>query len=502
MRPKVHPFALAKNIDSIIAAAIGFFIIELFCRHSGIGVSPDSVTYISASRNFNAGRGLIGFDSMPLVDFPAFYSLFLSAITFITRLDALSFGPILNGLMYAAVIYLSGSIMNGFSLPSKLYKRILLSCFVLSPSLLEIYSMLWSETLFILFVILFFIAIKNYFETHTLPSLLLLSFIVALACVTRYAGVALVGTGGLLLVFDNFFPIRKRIWHLIIFNVISCSLLIINIIRNRMVTGFSTGVRQKGNTSLLQNIYYFGNVLTDWFPAMKNNMAAFILTVGFGIICILAFILLLRKRSSYYSYENAAAAFCIVYSGFMLLSATVSRYEQFTNRLLSPMFIPLLWSLSYWLMGFVKRLTVGRRIVVVSLGILLAACFQYNQLKADYETYDGVKDAGIPGYREDPFPQSDIVVYIQKNKSLFKPGYLIYSNAGDAVYFFTGLSSQLLPQDVFPRDIKNFYLERRQYLVWFNNVDNPDLISLDEILKNKKMKLVEQLNDGAVYESE
>src|SRR4029077_8369551 len=148
------------------------------------------------------------------------------------------------------------------------------------------------------------------------------------------------------------------------------------------------------------------------------------------------------------------------------------------------------------------RLTVGRRIAVVSLGILLAAGFQYNQLKADYETYDGVKDAGIPGYREDPFPQSDIVVYIQKNKSLFKPGYIIYSNAGDAVYFFTGLFSQLLPQDVFPKDIKNFYLERRQYVVWFNNVDNPDLISLDEILKNKKMKLIEQLNDGAVYEYE
>jgi hypothetical protein len=37
------PLILKKNIDSLIAAAAGFFIIFLFTRHSGIGVCPDGV---------------------------------------------------------------------------------------------------------------------------------------------------------------------------------------------------------------------------------------------------------------------------------------------------------------------------------------------------------------------------------------------------------------------------------------------------------------------------
>ena len=37
------------------------------------------------------------------------------------------------------------------------------------------------------------------------------------------------------------------------------------------------------------------------------------------------------------------------------------------------------------------------------------------------------------------------------------------------------------------------------YLVWFNDGDNPDLLSLDFIIRIKKMKLVKQFNDGAIY---
>ncbi len=45
----------------------------------------------------------------------------------------------------------------------------------------------------------------------------------------------------------------------------------------------------------------------------------------------------------------------LVYCIFMLISVQLTRYEQFTNRLLSPMFIPLLWSLSWWIPGFLTQ---------------------------------------------------------------------------------------------------------------------------------------------------
>jgi len=183
----------------------------------------------------------------------------------------------------------------------------------------------------------------------------------------------------------------------------------------------------------------------------------------------------------------------------MLLSATISRYEQFTNRLLSPLFVPMLWSLSYWFPSFANKFRSIKRAGVVGFGLLVAAIFQNHQLAADYETWDGVKDAGIPGYSEDPFPQLDIVLYMQKNREIFKPKYTVYSNAGDAFYYFTGKPAQLLPQVVFPADVQKFYEENHVYVVWFNDVDNPDLVNLQTVLQNKKMTLVRQFDSGSIY---
>jgi hypothetical protein len=495
-------FAPSRNIDSIIAALIGFGIIQAFAWHSGIGVSPDSVTYISAARNFSAGHGLIQFDHQPLIVFPACYPLFLGTISFITRLDPLVFGAVLNGLLFAIVIYLSGSIMNQFSFTSKWYKRILLSCFALSPSLLEVYSMLWSETLFILLLFVFIILFKHYLKSYSIRSLLLASFIAALACITRYAGVTLIGTGALLLLLDRHLQTRKKINHLLILGTVSCSLLLINLIRNSIVSETLTGMRQKGTTTFVMNMHYFGSILSDWLPVPKNNMAvAFTLAYSFGIVCIGLFIIA-WKHFRINAYETIAAAFSVVYPLFMMLSATISRYEQFTNRLLSPLFIPLIWTISWWLPWQAGRLAARQRKWIIAMAVLITIGFQYNQLATDYETYDGVKDAGIPGYTEDPFPQSGIVQFIRKNTGLFKPGYTIYSNAGDAVYFFTGLYSDLLPQKVFPQEVERYYAEQRDYLVWFNDVDNPDLVALQDILKHKKMTLIRQFDEGAVYVSE
>src|SRR5262245_60705230 len=77
---------LKKNIDSLIAAAAGFFIIFLFTRHSGIGICPDGVVYTTAAENLRATGKYIDFTHGPVIDFPAFYSIFLSGLIWLTGL--------------------------------------------------------------------------------------------------------------------------------------------------------------------------------------------------------------------------------------------------------------------------------------------------------------------------------------------------------------------------------------------------------------------------------
>jgi hypothetical protein len=137
--------------------------------------------------------------------------------------------------------------------------------------------------------------------------------------------------------------------------------------------------------------------------------------------------------------------------------------------------------------------------------LLLTAWFLNRQLAADWEYYDGVKDAGIPGYQEDPFVHSEIVQFLEKNKKNFNPRFPIYSNAGDAVYFVTGLPALQLPIIDFPSKVEAYYKgyddRRGEYLVWFQNEENLQMPDLNSILKNKNMILLRQLSDGAVYVS-
>ncbi len=501
MKVKSRLFSISGNMDSLIAAAAGFVLVQIFSKHSGIGVSPDSVTYLSAARHMVEGKGFISFENLPVNDFPIAYPFFLTILSFFTRLDPLQFAPVLNGILFGSLLYVSGGIMNGFRFYSGWYKRILLCCILFSPALQEVYSLLWSETLFLLLILLFIISISNYLRQLTVRWLLISALVCAFACLTRYAGVFLVLTGAGLVMFNPELPMRRRMIHCLIFGSLSSSLFLVNIIRNYMLTGLAMGMRPKNDTGILKIMEYFGGVPSDWLLIDRRPALAVLLTGLVLLVFSLAFLVTRRHKKSGYGFEYVIAVTGWMYCVFMLFTSTLTRYEQFTSRLLSPMFMPLLWSLSWWVPGYISKTTYRLKWVSSISFLLIAAWFLNIQLAADYEYYDGVKDAGVPGYREDPFVQSEIVQYVEKNKSGFDRGIPIYSNAGEAVYFITGLAARQLPFSAFPSRVQQYYSIPKTYLVWFRDLDNPEMPGLQEILQNKNMVLLKQLSDGAVYVS-
>jgi Dolichyl-phosphate-mannose-protein mannosyltransferase len=499
MKVKPNLFSPANNLDSLLSALIGFVLIQIFSKHSGIGVSPDSVTYISAARHMLAGEGFKSFDNLPVVDFPFAYPFFLTIISFLTRLDPLQFGPVLNGTIFGLLLYTSGAIMNGFSNPSGWYKRILLVCILMSPAIQEVYSLLWSETIFLMLILLFIICISNFLKKISWSWLLISAVVSACACLTRYAGVFLVLAGISIIFFNRTNPLRRRILQCLVFGGLSVSLLLINIIHNLALTGLATGARQKNDLGIFKVFENFGGVLCDWLLLDRTPVPEIVLTTIVLLIFIVTIVLTFNRDKTKYGLEYVIAVTGVIYCIFMLVSSRFTRYEQFTSRLLSPMFIPLLWSASWWIPGFISRRSYGLKSLFGLTALFASALFLDIQLQADYEYYDGIKDAGVPGYREDPFTDSDIVRYVEKTKTRFDPRFQIYSNAGDAVYFISGLPAHQLPISAFPKQVQRYYAAKNNYLVWFRDLDNPDMPALDSILKNKNMLLLKQLPDGAVY---
>ena len=342
------------NLDSLIAAITGFVVIYLFTKYSGVGISPDSIMYASTATNLQAHGTIITFNKGPLVFFPVFYPFFLGVIQFITRVDPIEAGAMINAALFAAVIFTSGWIMEKFISHSRIYKWLILIAIILSPGLLEIYTYLWSETLFIFEILLFIIAYWRYLQTHSTKALIWVAVVVAISCITRYAGVTVVGAGGLMLLLDNQLPVKKKIGHILLFGLISVSLLAGNLLLNRINSGLSTGTRYPSLTPFVDNLYYFGTVICDWGSLSKTAYPYAAVITSIVLLALIGILLWKAFKGRINSYENIVIAFAIVYGLFIVISASISRYERINSRLLSPMFIPLLIACTSWVPDVIR----------------------------------------------------------------------------------------------------------------------------------------------------
>lgn len=491
---------LCANADVLAISIFAVVCLLIFTGHSGIGISPDSIAYISTARSIHEHWTMTDFNLKPLVAFPVFYPVLLSFIMFLTGTDIVQTGVVLNCVLLAAVVLLSGRLLDRFQFQSVWYKRILLLFIVFSPALIEVYAMLWSETVLILFSLIFFLFLEKYLKHHTLKNLVICAVLAGLATVTRYAGITLTGTAGLMILFAPHMEAKKKAGHIALLSLISFFILFLNLIRNHVLVGSLTGPRQFGHTPLLENVGYYGKTLSDWYPLFNHEHNTTIL-IGLLVFTVVLLLFLYRafKGKYYGGQENIATAFVVVYSVFIVGISTLSHFEGINNRLLVPIFIPSLFALTYWLPGFFSGLSTGARQAGIALLLFFLLLFQYNVTTQLDEMYQDAVSYGVPGYADDSWKKSETANFLAKHPEFLEKGLKIYSNAHDAVYFKTGLHADELPHHIDRAYQEKFYKEKAHYIVWFNSIDDPELIHLSSIYKHRKLLKKYRFGDGWVF---
>ena len=504
MKRNLRSLLISGDLDAFLVAIAGFIIIQLFCAYGGIGVSPDSVVYISTAQHIHDQGVINDFTNLPLMDFPAGYPIFLTGLIFLTGHSVMTFGPVLNGLLFALLILLCGWMMNRFSHRSRGYTLVLLVLIAGSPCLLEVYSYIWSETLFLVLSVLFMIGCYRYFQTHALSWLLFIGMVAGLACVTRYAGISLAGMGGLLMLCDNRLRWgRKKLGHMGLFAAVPVLFLALNLYRNLRLTHTLTGYREKGITPLSLNIHDFGSVVCDWLPFLGNRYrSAGGIAIFFIVLITGIFLYRLARRKGFISYDTIGLSYFVVYTAFILFSATVSRFQQLDSRLLSPLFLPWLWGSTCWIPGALGRSAARWKKTAVFLSLAVAACFLYGEILAFRENWSGIHDAGIPGYTENDWRNSETMAFVREHsdslRNLPRLGTL-YSDAFEGLWFLAGVKSDLLPHKDDADDIRYMLKEPRFTIIWFDDAVNTDLIGID-FLKTQKILVREMhFDDGAIY---
>lgn len=489
-----------KNLDGFLISAIGFLLIIIYTKYNGIGISPDSIAYLSAARNMDNHALLADYNQQPLVDFPLFYPFFLSVVGFFSRLDPLLIAPYINGLLLAGIIIITGYLIDSFEGTNKWYKRIVLIFLAVSPSLLDIYSMLWSETLFIFLTVAFIAAFSVYLRKRSVQSLLLCGLVASIACITRYAGVTLIGAGLMLLIFDQSLVWKTRITYCFYFGLVSISLLVANLLRNAVITSSLTGPRQKGILTLSDNIVFYGRVICDWLPVHGDQPR---LVSGVAIFILTAISLVFLKRSwlkrTYATAENCFAAFFIVYTVFIIGISTLSHFEQINNRFISPVFVPMIISLTSWIPRKLRLLNKTQFGIALASLCVMAIVFERYQLKQVYAMYEDVKDYGIGGYTDDSWKHSQTAKFLREHPDYFNRKYTVYSNAHEAAYFNGGLQTESLPQRINKHDTEEIFKEDGFYLIWFDNFSDNELIKFRSIWDRCYVVKKFDFNDGDIF---
>ena len=183
-----------------------------------------------------------------------------------------------------------------------------------------------------------------------------------------------------------------------------------------------------------------------------------------------------------------------------MISASISRYERINSRLLAPMIIPILIGCTSWVPDVLMLIkTKWQKYSLASIAVILMLAFEYSTYQTDWQRYDDESDYGVPGYSDDSWNKSEFVAYLKQHKNLFKPGIPIYTDANEAVYLFTGMSSELIPHKFFSIDVQKFYARKQFYLIWFDGLYNTELVNLPDIMKNKKVIKIGAAKQGEIY---
>ena len=482
---------IQKQWHLFLFAAIGAACIIAMGKQSGMGVSPDSVFYLEAAKELIQDHALEDFNHLPLVDFPAGYPLLLAFVSWITQSDPLVFSTILNAFLYACLIFFSGRLTQKF-FPNKPWLQIaVLGCLVVSPAMIEIYAMLWSETSFLLLLVLFFLVMGKVLSPNNRQHWWVLAAIIAgYAALTRYAGITIIATGCLIVLLQSNWKLGLR--NSIRFGLIASLPLAINLIRNKMHTDTFTGLRKPATTGIIDNLGFTFDTIAQWLflPFSTNTWI-----VGSILLLLMIAGLWLRRKDAY---GKIVYSFALIYAAFMIISASTSKHEQLNSRLLAAILLPVIivvFDIIYQLHQR-KRLST---FIASSFIIAISIFWQYKYYPINWETWDGVKDAGVPGYREQMWGEMEIVQYLRKHKQDFQPADSIYANAHDAVHFLSGIYSRQLPQKEFDWQINRLKNLPCGYIVFIRDADNPELISLDSIRQFKQLQTVVQFEDGALY---
>lgn len=503
----------------LMIAMAGMWVLKISTPY-GLALRNDSVQYINGARNLLAGNGYTrtsgAGELKPITTVPPMFSTVIAAAS-LTGLEALRSARFLILILFGLDILLLGYLTwrlthsSGFALAGALL-------FASSNVILSNFSWLMSEPLFVFFWLLIFIIFDVYLDRRQKWLLVAEGVLCGLAYLTRYVGVTLLASLGLLLVIiERNWKDRLRSLFLLVlpYLLLAAGWMIRNYIQignpaNRSILVHLVTIDKINDGIANFWDWLLPDVLSDFYLQYHTvfQILFYILLVTAMAGLIVALYSTLRSGATRQSTGNQRfiplAVFIPVYIGLTLFSMSfVDASTILDHRLLIPVYLPAL-ILSMVGLNWVfqqKRFLlkcIPILVILVSVGFSLSQAWT----EVNYLSQNG------GGYASLELKFSPTMEYIRN-----LPPIIIYTNKSYMVYIVTGRPAYLTPspddpvtntpRENYRQDLETMLSaikDKKAILVFFKEkgyAGDPWFLEL-----TRGLTVVKDFYDGVIYQAE
>ena len=522
----------------------------------GVGITWDAVNYIAVARGLAAGDGFAQFHTEEVYTrWPPLYPLLLAAFARVGLDPQLAAAP-LNALLFGLTVWVTG----------RWWRLRLASAFLtvwgclavtLALSLTQLAAYAMTTTPFILWTTLALIHADRFLQDRRRGALGWAAFFTALACLTRYAGVALLASVALLLLWQSHATLRVRLRHSAAFVLGAALPLSAWLLRNYRLTGLLIGASSSeeapvlntsginpGDNSVIRVMESLFAVVYRWtlpdvlrwmrpevswvspmLPQQLESKAALWIGIGAGLMLGAAAYAGLRRARPLEAWTSRTAfclngAFALAY--VVMIVATMSQQLAWSgvqtswhgvhSRYAAPLYIPLLCLFVCLLdrggslvreaadEGAGGRAQARAALMARGLGMGVLSLWTFGLAASNVQDIRWFNSIGMGSFSTRQWFQSEMLAYARQGPMTGA----IYSNTASHMYIYTGgLAADYtdMPYDAVHWQFELQSADDGDAVYWFYDVDTEHLFEYDAaaLLAMPELELVANLDDGLVF---
>ncbi len=382
-----------------------------------MGVSYDSENYLIMAERSVQGQWAETFNPV----WPAFYPLSIAAIEYLGSALPLVAARTISILSY--IVLVIAVFLLGLRLQGRFTAHLGAISMLCLASVLYIYIFCWSETLYILFSVLFFLLLTEFLLGPSAAKrnryLLGAAVFAGLASVTRYIGASLIGTGILsIFLFGGYLPASRRLKKTLLFTLVACAPLLLHSVACFLSYGLA------GKTQFPSK-YTFGHQLVQLVVTIYRDFLSydlnfwgylFFLKWGFldswlriaFMLGALALVIMFVKSPGLPRREKnppepriAILLYFLIYCSVLLYVGSTVSIDPIASRFMAPLYpLILLLALGALFRAYraIKR-AKAKNAALVSVIVCLAA-FGAIQLSSTLNIYRGISSGSFPAMEQ------------------------------------------------------------------------------------------------------